>query len=264
MLKGTVDQTDASPVPKIQAIVDDWFDSSVTRYWRAQLLPDGCFRVPDASILTAAQALSFLDEWKDKKEWSDSEITVVRQLTSCVWPTREALDVARAFIEKDKVVSVGSDAAYWEFLLQHAGVRIIATDAGDLRLSYTVVEKLEADVAVEKYNNCCNVLFIGWPTIDGYDAKALQAFKGDKMILLASVERDETNTVDEKFAPEDHVGSTELWRIVRASWTGVKHAALPFDDPLRQVKGRLACYKRVDACRAPGAHFEGADEVRRQ
>ena len=207
---------------------------------------------PSLDDLPFEKALEFTGEFIREGESkrpvvSDSAaFTEVRRITSDAWPTARVLKRLAEFAAEDTIVSVGCGNAYWESLLQRLGKRVIATDNWQEPLTYCRVQVMEAEAAV-KMHSSANCLFIGYPTGFGYDAAALAAFPGSKLIVTcdgAMDERSFESAENQALKGFARVGSHELWSLIKGSWKRRVKLRLPCDLREARRSHQVRCYVR--------------------
>ena len=95
-------------------------------------------------------------------------------------PTKKAIEEITKFVDGDTVLETGAGSGIWAYLLQNAGVKVMATDSGNepFRKCYTEIEKLDAKEAVSKYHNA-NALFMCWSRVG-----PPRSFTGNKYIYI--------------------------------------------------------------------------------
>ncbi len=108
-------------------------------------------------------------------------------------PSRQILDLIKAFVDQDTVLSIGSGLGLWEWLMMnYADLKVIPTsrsgdgyETGRKLVPWSVdVESMDAEDAVKAHIEC-GVLFICWPS-NGFDYayRALNSFSGDKVVFI--------------------------------------------------------------------------------
>ena len=88
-------------------------------------------------------------------------------------PSELALQKIYNFCDQDKILEIGSGMGLWAHLMKLSGLNVYATDIGsdgkyykDFSRTWTKIEMITHEEAIEKYKSECNVLFTSWPPID--------------------------------------------------------------------------------------------------
>lgn len=66
------------------------------------------------------------------------------------------------------VLTVGAGLGVWDALLEHAGVRVVSTDAAHQKAAFRPVCVADAETAVRDYGSAATVLFTSWPEFLNY------------------------------------------------------------------------------------------------
>jgi hypothetical protein len=97
-------------------------------------------------------------------------------------PNKTAIKKIKKF-SNGKILEIGSGLGLWAFLLKDVGADIIPTDKSPSKKTFTKVEKLSVEKALDKYD--ADVLLLVWPPFDDPMANnALKKFKGNKVIYI--------------------------------------------------------------------------------
>tara|TARA_Y100001938_G_scaffold9007_1_gene11041 strand:- start:182 stop:784 length:603 start_codon:yes stop_codon:yes gene_type:complete len=121
-----------------------------------------------------------------------------------VIPDKQAIEIIKHFTEGLSILEIGAGTGLFAKLLQNNDVDITPTDLlppiytkNWYRRFWTDVESLDAIEAVEKYTDV-DALMVVWPHLDEVWCKALQKYKGDKLIYVGDSAPDDFHKELEK------------------------------------------------------------------
>ena len=144
-------------------------------------------------------------------------------IASYAWaiPSPEAVERIAEALRGRKLLEVCAGSGLWAKLLADRGVQVVATDPGLPSVRHFAVELLDAETAVGRHPECDAVMMIWPPFKDDCAAKALRAFKGDRVVYIG----DSRFTADQAF----HEELAKHWRAIAElrlpSWLGTRDAA---------------------------------------
>lgn len=159
--------------------------------------------------------------------------TICFSLLSHTIPTLNILTQLNCLFVKYKctsLLSIGCGGALWECLIEIMG-QIISVDAVDIcRWSHCLLDnnRVHTNIKVRnlKYYPSLvsrDILFIGWPTRNGYDYGAWLAFRGKLVVFIAG--KTEKTSKD--------VGSHDFWKKAIPQMTCIFSAPLPHLETYR-------------------------------
>lgn len=109
-------------------------------------------------------------------------------------PSKDAIAAIAAFVGTDTLLEVGAGSGLWARLL-HEHVKVWATDRDPWPNAYYHIEPLDGVDAVCEFRP--QALMFCWPHFsDSWDAAALAAFKGNKVIYIGEDEGGCTGSPD--------------------------------------------------------------------
>jgi hypothetical protein len=132
-------------------------------------------------------------------------------------PSRDAIDAIAEFVAGRHLLEVCAGSGLWARLIAANGTSVIATDASPVKETYYPVAAEEAEQAVRAHPDCL-ALFLCWPPFrNDCAARALTAFRGDRLIFVG----DARFAADQQF----HELLRQQWLLQQtipiAAWPGL-------------------------------------------
>lgn len=127
-----------------------------------------------------------IGKWPEGRNWIDEFKRRDEFVQNYAWavPTREAISKIQQFVGDETILEIGAGRGLWAKLLQDAGVKIIPTDAKTDESAFTQVHRMKHKDALQTFGDNAILMFV-WPEYNKvWAAKALRAFKGNKVIYV--------------------------------------------------------------------------------
>eukprot|EP00734_Pompholyxophrys_sp_LG126_P000061 Pompholyxophrys_sp_v1_NODE_3_length_18401_cov_4.332280.p6 type:complete len:289 gc:universal NODE_3_length_18401_cov_4.332280:11110-10244(-) len=143
----------------------------------------------------------------DKREYENLNKAGWASNVAYALPTQEALKILTTYLKGKRALSIGSQLALWEHMLENNGCNIICTDIQMWPFTYKNVIEIDINIhdvfkqltakGIIRSTMDIDVLFLGWPEPDkgcqccetkyckmGYDWDTLRRFKGSTVVLI--------------------------------------------------------------------------------